>query len=1169
MEIQVFLDPTGRRKRWVRRLSGILLFLIAGLGTGFVLSLMVPALLSGQQRMEDHSALLPHRVSRRAALRRYLYRRERSRLLRSIAAQQTTSVNALPKTASRIIASFYAPWQETGLHTLKAGANHLTHLFPVWLRLTPEGTDIDWSQSSLQQVPLNAEVIAIAQRANLQIHPVLSNAGDSGFDTQRVHRLLHDRLAMKRVAGKLRNWLRKNRYQGLNLDFESMMAGDYPALVQFVEYLHQELASDRLQLSVDIEASLPVGIIRQIAESADFIVLMLYDEHYQTGAPGAIASIRWTEQTLQAVLAHVPPQKVVVGLANYAYDWAEGQPAEVLSFSQALMRARASHPNEPPEKVIDFDPMALNATFEYWDGAGHRHEVWMLDAISFYNQWQIARRFGVRGVSLWVPGLEDPSVWQLLNPHQLDRPDSSLLRTVHYPFDIEFDGEGEILALESAPSMGERAIEIDKRSRLCTDVVYQRYPSPYLIRRWGYHPKAIALTFDDGPDPRYTPAILDILKQYNIKATFFIIGLNGEYYPWLVRRLWEEGHEIGNHTFTHPNMSLVSEWRAKLELNTTQRLLQSLLGRSTYLFRPPYDADAEPTKAAEICPIVIATSMGYTTIGELIDPTDWKTEIRRADGRTHSRTGQEIAQDVLRQLAERKGNVILFHDGGGERSATVDALRILIPELQRRGYRFVTVSSLMGMSRQQVMPQVHGEEKWVAGIDLLTFNLMYWGHTVLVVLFYAGILLGVGRLACVVPLALWGVRRVRMTPLHEGDGNPLISVLIAAYNEQPVIARTLQAILASNYPHLEIVVVDDGSTDGTAEEVMRHFGEDPRVRLLVQSNQGKGAALNQAIKAAQGDILVCLDADTLLAPEALARLVRHFADERVGAVAGNIRVGNPETVLTTWQMIEYTISQNLDRRAGAVLNAVFVVPGALGAWRKQAIEQVGGYETDTLAEDMDLTWRVRIAGWRIENEPYAVAYTEAPTTLRAFLKQRFRWSFGTLQCLWKHRKALFRYGWFGWVLLPSVWLFQVLFQLVAPFMDMQVLWALGLVLGGWIQAGLVLHAWLPSPGWFAPLAAIGLFYGLFYLLELGAAWIAFRLDGAPRRMLIWLFWQRLVYRFLLNWVMLRAIGSALAGTRQGWGKLRRHGLLVAPDGKSRTVHTKSGDDQAAVTDPLC
>ena len=150
-----------------------------------------------------------------------------------------------------------------------------------------------------------------------------------------------------------------------------------------------------------------------------------------------------------------------------------------------------------------------------------------------------------------------------------------------------------------------------------------------------------------------------------------------------------------------------------------------------------------------------------------------------------------------------------------------------------------------------------------------------------------------------------------------------------------------------------------------------------------------------------------------------------------------MKVGNRVNILTRWQSLEYITSQNLDRRAYAYLNAMTVVPGAVGAWRKSAVVAAGGYLRDTMAEDMELTYRLRRDGWRITADPETVGCTEAPATLRMFFRQRFRWTYGTLQCLWKHRGALFRYGWFGWVAIPAVWLFQVFFQALGPLVDLK------------------------------------------------------------------------------------------------------------------------------------
>jgi len=339
--------------------------------------------------------------------------------------------------------------------------------------------------------------------------------------------------------------------------------------------------------------------------------------------------------------------------------------------------------------------------------------------------------------------------------------------------------------------------------------------------------------------------------------------------------------------------------------------------------------------------------------------------------------------------------------------------------------------------------------------------------------------------------------------------------------------------------------VDDGSTDATAEEVARAAAGDPRVRLLLQVNAGKAAAMNRALAEASCDVLVCLDADTVIAADAIGRLVRHFGDPEVGAVAGNVKVGNQVNLWTRWQSIEYIVSQNLDRRAHSLLNSIPVVPGAIGAWRRHAVVAAGAYLSDTLAEDMDLTWRLRRAGWRIANESRALGYTEVPDTLWALFKQRFRWTYGTLQCLWKHRDALGRYGWFGWVALPSLWLFQIAYQVLSPLVDLQVVLTLTRVGAAYLSGAIVTREWQPLPQAVEACAGIVTLFVFFFLLELGGAIVAYRLDRERGRDLLWLFWQRFVYRQVMYAVALQSIARAVAGRRASWGKLERRGSARA------------------------
>ncbi|HXI98160.1 MAG TPA: glycosyltransferase, partial [Gemmatimonadaceae bacterium] len=667
-----------------------------------------------------------------------------------------------------------------------------------------------------------------------------------------------------------------------------------------------------------------------------------------------------------------------------------------------------------------------------------------------------------------------------------------------------------------------------------------KFPTSYVISRTGYKPKMIALTIDDGPSSPYTSDILDELKALHVPATFFLIGQNAERYPNLVRRIWNEGHEIGNHSYTHPNIGVIPPQEARLELNATQRVFQSLLHRSTLLFRPPYNADAEPTSAMEVIPIKMASELNYITVLEFIDTQDWNTEEKMPNGSIQRRNAKDMWETAWAQLeGGEHGSCILLHDGGGDRTETVKLIPILVNELHKRGYTFVPVSTLIDSTRDKVNPPVNPGDTLMAANDRIVFEVIYLFELFLGVAFITAIILGTARIVFVTILALVAKWRERHRRFDDAV-RPTISVVIAAFNEATVIARTIRAVLENNYAPLEIIVVDDGSADGTADEVRANFGDS--VTLLVQPNGGKASALNLGIAMATGEIIIALDADTLFARDTIEKLVRHFADPLVGAVAGNVKVGNRMNPLTHWQSIEYVTSQNLDRRAYAIINSVTVVPGAVGAWRREAILQAGGYSTDTMAEDMDLTWRIRRIGWRVETESNALGYTEAPDSIRALFKQRFRWAFGTLQALWKHRRALGRYGYFGRVMLPTLWLFQVAFQVLSPLVDLQILWSIGTVIRAWTRGRLV-GDWQPLPTALASLYVIGFMYAFFFVVELVGSLVAYKLDREDPRPLVWLFWQRFLYRQLMYAVVLKSLKTAVSGIRTGWGKLERKGTV--------------------------
>jgi cellulose synthase/poly-beta-1,6-N-acetylglucosamine synthase-like glycosyltransferase len=332
-------------------------------------------------------------------------------------------------------------------------------------------------------------------------------------------------------------------------------------------------------------------------------------------------------------------------------------------------------------------------------------------------------------------------------------------------------------------------------------------------------------------------------------------------------------------------------------------------------------------------------------------------------------------------------------------------------------------------------------------------------------------------------------------------------------------------VLDNGYDDIEVVVVDDGSKDGTLRVLRDRFGENPRVQVLTQPNGGKSAALNNAIGHCAHEILVAIDADTVFRKGTIAMLARHFHDPKIGAVSGNARVGNRQKWITRFQGMEYIYGFNLDRRALDLLNAITVVPGAVGAWRKQLILDLGGFGHDTLAEDADLTLAIRRMGYVIRYEEAAIAYTEAPEDVASLAKQRFRWAFGTLQAAWKHRDAMFvpRYGSLGFVALPNIWLFQVLLSALSPFAEVAMV--IGLFAGNW--------------------ETVLAYYLGFYLLELLAGLVAYALEGEWPWDLWMLFFQRIFYRELMFYVLAKSILFAVQGRLVGWGKLERRASVGA------------------------
>ncbi|MFF2845450.1 glycosyltransferase [Streptomyces sp. NPDC058001] len=622
----------------------------------------------------------------------------------------------------------------------------------------------------------------------------------------------------------------------------------------------------------------------------------------------------------------------------------------------------------------------------------------------------------------------------------------------------------------------------------------------------------LVLTFDDGPDPVWTPKVLDTLKEHHAHAVFFVTGTMASRYPDLVQRMVDEGHEIGLHTFNHPDLAYQSTSRIDWELSQNQLALVGAAGIRTSLFRPPYSSfpDAFDNKSWPVTRYV--ASRGYITLVNNTDSEDWK------------RPGVE---EIIRRATPKggKGAVVLMHDSGGDRSQTVAALDKFLPDLQEEGYRFTNLTE--ALDAPSAHTPVTGAELWKGRAWIFLVQAAEKTTQVLGVgLAVIGVLV-ITRFGLMLLLSFTHARRVRRPGFRWGPAvTEPVSVLVPAYNEAKCIENTVRSLMDSDHP-VEVIVIDDGSTDGTARIV-----EDlrlPNVRVVRQLNAGKPAALNRGIANARCDLIVMMDGDTVFERATVRELVQPFGDARVGAVAGNAKVGNRDSLIGAWQHIEYVMGFNLDRRMYDVLRCMPTIPGAVGAFRRSALERVGGMSDDTLAEDTDITMALHRDGWRVVYAEKARAWTEAPESVQQLWSQRYRWSYGTMQAIWKHRKAVVERGAsgrFGRVGLPLVSLFMVLAPLLAPLIDVFLLY--GLVFG---PTGKTVGAWL----------------GVLAIQAACAAY-AFRLDRERMTHLISLPLQQILYRQLMYVVLLQSWITALTGGRLRWQKLRRTGVVEAPGG---------------------
>jgi len=1106
----VFSDPAG--KRWPRlRLTLLIVGVLAFLGTVlFVQTLFVaPKMrvpfslrqLKGQlkalQKANQTSQVTP------ASLLWQKFGAAKQASKKLAGATPTPAPSAKPRKKAppnEVRLAFYTNGDPYSYTSLEKHASLITHLCPEWITVLNGMGDI--------QIDADSRLPKFCASKGITLMPLLTNLAGDTWLPEAVENLAHaPPERQERFFAKIIAALRDAKAKGVVIDWEQIDPAYKKDLTTFIDKFCDALHNDDKELWLTVQPGQDLDYIDfdELSDNVDRFVASLFDETSDIDPPGPLGSRSWFEGWLNVLLEGGDSKQWIITLGGYGYDWTVGgKKAELISFAEAMSRGRNAEIESAEVTGPGYNP------YFYFEDGDKEHAVWFLDVVTFLNQLRAVRDQKAGGFALYRLGTEDPAIWDALavpRDFKIDNQTRDALEVLKGTDTITDVGEGEIVTVDESRADGLRKLAVDPEGYLTAKYTkFPEFPTLYHQGAGGEH--EVAITFDDGPDPDWTPKILDILKAANVKAAFFLVGVNAEKYPGLVKRIVDEGHEIGNHTYYHPNLALAWPEHVRLELNATQLLLESITGRATTLFRPPYAADTQPSQISELMPLQIAQELNYLVVLENIDPQDW------------AKPGADVIVQRVKQQ-RRDGSIILLHDAGGDRSQTVAALPRILDWLHTRGDTIVPLSTLLGTSRDAVMPPLQPNN---SSLTRLVSSTGFRVYHALEEFLWAFMIVATALVVVRTLIVIWLAYRFRRLP--RSDLAEPISIVVAAYNEGKVIADTLRSLLTTDYKgDLEIVVVDDGSRDGTAAEV-EHMAEiDSRVRLLRQENHGKARALQRALAAARHGIIVFVDADTHFQRDSLSHLVQPFADPEIGAVSGHAKVGNLRTFIARCQSLEYTCGFNLDRRAYTRWNCITVVPGAISAIRKSAIDKVGGLSLQTLAEDTDLTLALHKERQKIVYVPEAIGWTEAPESVRTLARQRFRWAYGTLQCLWKHRDMVFNWNYraLGWFSLPSVWFFQIILVAVTPVVDLFLL--LSLLFGEW-------HALLP-------------FVITFLAMDVILATLACILEKEPIKRAWRILPMRLIYRPMLSYCIWKAILRAIKGAWVSWGKLERTASVPA------------------------
>jgi len=1104
----VFFDQTEKRGKIVKRVVILGIFCLLFLIINFWISLFIKPLFPNTPFALPRA---PHYYTKKHIIpKTTLFQNIKNVFWKNNIKEQIESpINMSAFSVERDDASF---------QSLKNNLPYIETLYPEWMSLWETWVTLLYPDKRDRTIAYIKQ-----SNTNIKILPTINNFdGTTNVrNTGVLDTVLSSWDARNNLIKQIEDFVVKENVNGVSIDFEEVYDKTQPYFVEFLRELTDEFSTKNLEVSVNLPFDNNSFDYKTIGSIVDNVTVMAYDEHWSNGSPGPIASQNRYQSGIQKIIKAIPKNKITLALGNYWYDRATGNNQSVIkTFQEVITTMKES------EWIVSFDQASLNPMTEYYDENNLYHQIRYLDAATFFNQIEIAEDAGISNISLWRLWWEDPSLWNLLKSKSIENNEKPTeLETFNMGYDIDYEWIGEIYKVIDTPKAWLRTIEYDTGNNIITNEQIKTFPVPYTIGRLGgVQSGVVVLSFDDSPDPKRTPEILSILKQYNVPGLFFIIWDQAQAHPNIIKQIADQGSFIGNHTFTHPDIALISDKRMDVEINSTQRLIESIIGRSSLLFRPPYAEDIEPEIPDQAHPLVHTTNLGYLTVGMNIDPND------------RAKPGTDvIVNRIIDKLQNHKWNIVLLHDGGGDRTETLAALPIVITKLRTLWYKFISIADYAGKTKDQLMPPISNNDKMLILWDSIVYGIMNAISRFIYYVFIIGLTIGLLRLVVIARFALHQGKKSKQRKFPNKDYNPKVSVIVPAYNEEKVINKTVRSLFASTYKNFDIIVIDDGSSDNTYDICYEAYHNNPQVKIFKKSNGGKSKAINFGMEQSDAEIIIILDADTIFDKDTIALMIRHFQDPIIWAVAGNAKVGNRTNFITKAQALEYITNQNLDRRAFDVFNAITVVPGAVGARRRDIITQLWWFKSDTLAEDADLTLEVLKWGYKIVYEDRAIALTEAPETIKAFLKQRFRRAFWVLQMTFKHADALgdknvspgLRY-----FVFPNLIIFQIFFPIIAPFIDLVSTLSLLYLTIDFSLSGNEQHL----------LSAIHIliYYSIFIIIDGIITVIAFKLEEKEDRKLTRMFpIQRFVYRLLMYYINLKALKTAISGYRVGRWKLER------------------------------